>query len=482
MVAKAAGYPPSLTSYLYRWPTEGLTESRGWFASTTPGFMERLMPEPEEVLASDSRWPAMFPSAVCVVATGRGETCAIEKVVGPCIVNRFPLVMSLSFCRRALSERHYARRSFMELLEANGTAAVQFLAPGPNLSHILSCIEKIPDERTTERIAATGLATRPALCNASPVFQHSYLVYEGRLVKPNKDFDGEGIFDSPYTDIGSHRMYFLEVEAIQLREDLASGSGQLLWQSLPQWQPRNEERGLRAVNWSLRPAGKYIKGFTPYYAFPSTNTVAFIADGHAHGMAYKRLPPLVDEQVEVDNDAARWPCFFPSSVGMITTRGVDGQPNVMPCGSTVVVSRSPLSIGIAVGYARINERYSPRASLNNLRHTRRFGCAVAYASLDLAEAIRYLGTSSIADDPSKVESSGLMVMSDVDQPLIPGLPVNFDCRVVHEQRLGTHVLFVGEVERILCRTDVDLDNPLTWSPFAAVPEFERSRQDCKAIG
>jgi flavin reductase (DIM6/NTAB) family NADH-FMN oxidoreductase RutF len=480
MVATAPGYPLSLTSFLYRWPTESLTESRGWRPSRTPGFIERPMPEPEEMLASDSRWPAIFPSALCLVTTGDGETCAIEKVVGPCIVNRFPLVMSLNFCRRALSQRHYARRSFMDMLEANGTAAVQFLAPGPSLSHMLSCIEEIPDERATERIASSGLATRSARWNASPVFQRSYLVYEGRLVKPSRDFDGERIFDHPYTDIGSHRMYFLEVEGIQLREDLASGSDQLLWQSLPQWQPRNGERGLRPVDWSLRPAGKYIKGFTPYYAFPSANTIAFLADGHAHGMAYKRLPPLVHGQVEVDNDAARWPCFFPSSLGMITTRDVDGRPNVMPCGSTVVVSRSPLSIGIAVGYARVNERYSPRASLDNLRHTGRFGCGVAYASLDLAEAIRYLGTTSIAEEPSKVDSSGLVLNSDVDQPLLPGLPLHFDCRIVHEQRLGTHVLFVGQVERILCRSDVDVNNALTWAPFAAVPEFEQIGQDRQA--
>jgi flavin reductase (DIM6/NTAB) family NADH-FMN oxidoreductase RutF len=480
MVAMAPRYPLALTSYLYRWPTESLTEPRGWRASEIPGFIERPMPEPEEVLASDSRWPAMFPSAICLVTTGDGKTCAIEKVVGPCIVNRFPLVASLSFCRRGLSHRHYARRTFMEMLEANGTAAVQFLAPGPNLSHILACIDEIPDARTSERIAASGLATRPALCNASPVFQHSYLVYEGRLVKPSRDFDGRRIFDKPYTDIGSHRMYFLEVEGIQLREDLACGSGQLLWQSLPQWQPRNGEHGMAAVNWSLRPAAKYIKGFTPYYAFPSANTIAFVAEGQAHGMAYKRLPPLVDQKVEVDNDAARWPCFFPSSVGMITSRSVDGRPNVMPCGSTAVVSRSPLSIGIAVGYARVNERYAPRASLDNLRRTGRFGCGVAYASLELAEAIRYLGTTSIADDPSKVDSSGLALITDVYQPLLAGLPVHFDCRIVHEQRLGTHVLFVGEVERILCRADVGVENPLTWVPFAAVPEFEQIRQNGKA--
>jgi flavin reductase (DIM6/NTAB) family NADH-FMN oxidoreductase RutF len=475
MTAPVPKYPSSLHSHLYRWPTEPLTAAREWRESGVPGFIERPMPEPEQALASDSRWPAIFPSAMCLVTTGDGQTSAIEKVVGPCIVNRFPFVMSLSFCRRSLSPRHYARRTFMDLMEANGSVAVQFLPPGPQLRHALACIDQIPDERTTERLSAMRFPVRPALGSAAPVFQDSYLVYEGRLVQPGKDFDGEPIFARPYTDAGSHRIYFFEVETIQLREDLARGSAQVQWQSLPEWQPRNGYHGLQPVDWSARPTGKYIKGFTPYYAFPSANTIAFAADGHADGMAYKQLPPLPEDQVEVDNDAARWPCFFPSSLGMITSWCADGRPNIMPCGSTVVVSRSPMTIGIAVGYAHINERYAPRASLDNLRRTRRFGCGVAYASLDLAEAIRYVGTTSIADDPGKVDSSGLMLITDVDQPLLAALPLHFDCRVVHEQRLGTHILFLGEVERILCRSDVDDSNALIWAPFAAICDSGQPR-------
>jgi flavin reductase (DIM6/NTAB) family NADH-FMN oxidoreductase RutF len=469
MTVKASRYPPSLSRFLYPWPTQSAM-SEHWRDSSLPGFIERDMPESRADLAKDSRWPAFFPSAICLVTTADGEVAALEKVVGPCIVNRFPFVMSLSFCRDDLSDRHYARRHFMELLERGGIVAVQFLAPGPKLSEVLSCIERIPDERATERIAATGLDTRKALTNRSPVFNDSYLVYEGKLVGPGKDFFGDPIFAKPWSDVGSHRIYFLEVEAIQLRDDIAAGQTQLNWQSLPQWQPGNDSHGLRPVDWSARPAGKYVKGFTPYYAFPSANTVAFAADGHASGMAYKLLAPLPEDQVEVDNDAARWPCFFPSSLGMITSRDADGRPNVMPCGSTVVVSRSPMSIGIAVGYAHVNERYAPRATLDNLRRTGRFGCGVAYASLDLAEAIRYVGTTSIVDDPGKVISSGLPLADDHDQPVLLGLPLHFDCRIVHEQRLGTHILFVGEVERIVCRSDVSAENPLIWTAFASVTE------------
>src|SRR5215204_2801099 len=86
IMVTAPGYPPSLAPYLYRWPTDDLTAARGWRASATQGFIERAMPEPEETLEQDSRWPAIFPSAICLVTTGAGESCAIEKVVGPCIV------------------------------------------------------------------------------------------------------------------------------------------------------------------------------------------------------------------------------------------------------------------------------------------------------------------------------------------------------------------------------------------------------------
>jgi flavin reductase (DIM6/NTAB) family NADH-FMN oxidoreductase RutF len=38
--------------------------------------------------------------------------------------------------------------------------------------------------------------------------------------------------------------------------------------------------------------------------------------------------------------------------------------------------------------------------------------------------------------------------------------------VVGEVRLGTHIMFLGEVERILVRRDVTPENPLLWCPWA----------------
>jgi flavin reductase (DIM6/NTAB) family NADH-FMN oxidoreductase RutF len=427
------------------------------------------MPESEAELAADSRWPALFPAPVCIVTTAAGEVTALEREVGASIVNRFPYTLALSFCRKPLSARHHSREKFLEVLERSGTVAVQFLPPGPTLDRVLSAISSIPEPRTAERLAKTGLSWRRGSSSTAPVFDDAYLVYEARLVKPGKDFDGEPIYPRPYVDIGSHRTYFLEIETIQLREDIARGRSQIHWRALPTWEPA-ERIGWRSPEPSSAASGPaYQKGYNPRYVFPSAGTVAFELDTVEHGMALKHLPPLPQDQVVVDNDRARWPCFFPSSAGMVTT-WVDGdQPNLMPCGSTTILGRSPLTFAIAVSYARINIRYAPRASLEVIRRQGRYAVGVPYISDEMIAAIKYAGNISFDQDPLKISNSGLEVVRGVARsPLLPALPVTFDCRVSGELRLGTHVLFLGEVERIFVRTDVTPHRPLEWCPWADV--------------
>ena len=126
----------------------------------------------------------------------------------------------------------------MQLMESGEVAAVQFLAPGSELDAAIKAILTTPEEDSHQRIFFTGLKTRPAICHDAPVFANSYLVYECRLVKPAKDFGGEPIYEQPWLDVGSHRVYFLEVIAIQLRQDIAEGSSQIGWEGLPDWKLR----------------------------------------------------------------------------------------------------------------------------------------------------------------------------------------------------------------------------------------------------
>lgn len=456
------------SDFSYQWPYSDLNATTGWQESNGDRFRFRELPETPEQLAADSRWPAFFPSPICLVTTTDGREIGFEKVVGPSIVNRFPYIAALSFCRELLSERHHIRGKFTELLESGGSVAIQFLPQGEKLAKAMQVISETPEEKTSERLDKAGLVARPGQTVDAPVLEDAYLVYEGTLVKPGTDFSGNKIYDESWADVGSHRIYFVEITAIQLRSDIADGSAQIHWEGLPNWSADPTLPSPAGVSPRAGLAEHYQKGYTPRYKFPAANTVAFESDDTAHGMAIKYLAPLPEDQVEVDNDRARWPCFFPSPLGMITAWTENGEANLMPCGSTTIISRHPLIIAPCVSYSAINERYAPRASLEIIRKARAFGCGVGYIDEELTNAIRYSGTTSFADDPEKVANSGLHISKRQKAPQIDDLPIHFECDLVGEIRLGTHIMFLGEVKSILVRDDLSKDNPMTWCPWADV--------------
>lgn len=455
--------PKNLNRYQYSWPQEPVENDPRW--ESHGDWRTRNLPESDAELNLDSRWPAFFPAPMCIVTTGSGADTLLEKVVGASIVNRFPYVIALSFCRKPLSTRHHPRFRFMEMLERTGVAAVQFLPPGEKLDAVMGAILGTPEVESFSRLAASGLAIRKSTSeDEPPCFKDAYMVYEAELVRRSRDFVGDPIYESAWCDIGSHRVYFLEIRRIRLREDIAHGNSQIHWRSLPIWEGSNNSSTVNSHFIS-----GYKKGYQADYRFPDKdNTVAFEYDEIVDGMAVKHLASFVQHQVEIDNDRARWPCFFPSSVGMITTRGVNGCANLMPCGSTTVLSRAPLVIAPAVSYAAINKRYKPRATLFMLENGGRFGCGVPYIDDVVLNAIRYAGNISIEDDPYKVANSGLSLSPDCDIPRFNELPVHFDCRIIGNVRLGTHILFFGEVEKIWMRKEVSLTNALHWSPWASV--------------
>ena len=460
-----------LTTYQNSWPVDDFTGSRSWTperrAGQTVAFRTRQMPESFADLQEDSRWPAFFPSPMCLVTTGDGRQACLEKVVGASIVNRFPYVMALSFCRQTLSPRHHVRKHFMEALERGGSAAVQFLPPGRALDAAMGEILSTDEASCHDRLRHAGLPTSAACGSDTPVFNEAYLVYEGRLVQPARDFESQPIFSTPWEDVGSHRVYFLEITAIQLRRDIAGGQSQICWTSLPTWRPKRLLSGGPQRDGTV-PRAAYQKSFTPHYRFPAASTVAFEADEIIAGRAVRRMPHEAAEQIERDNDRARWPCFFPSSVGMITCETPDGRSNLMPCGSTAIVSRHPLIIAPCISYAAINARYAPRATLEQIRRTGRFGCGVPYLADSVLEAIRYAGNTSWQVDPDKIRTAGLTVDRQSPTPRLLDLPIHFDCEVCGELRLGTHIMFLGEVRRISLREDVSSQRPLQWNPWAGI--------------
>lgn len=259
----------------------------------------------------------------------------------------------------------------------------------------------------------------------------------------------------------------MEVAAIQLRQDIAEGRTRIAWRSLPAWQPQNDPGLAEPIHEEVQRVARYEKEYTPHYLFPSKDTIAYSPNVIEGNMAVKFLPPqTLNDVTKLSDDDARWPCFFPSSVGMITTLTEEGVPNLMPCGSTTIVSRQPLVVAICVCYANINVRYAPRGSLEILRKSGKFGCGVAYFNDAIVNAIKYAGNNSITRDCSKLARTGLVVRKGETVPILPALPISFECEVMREEPLGTHSMFLGEIKRVLVRTDVTPDNPLEWYPWA----------------
>jgi flavin reductase (DIM6/NTAB) family NADH-FMN oxidoreductase RutF len=451
--------PPSVA---YSWPTAPYEAPAGEGL-----FRSADLRETAATLAGDSRWPAFFPSPIGLVTAGTGPAAVLERVVGPMIVNRFPLVMAVSLCREPLSPRHYARDLVMRRIEETGAAAVQFVAPGPVLASALDAIAHHPDARAASRIAHARLPTRPLALTGTSALEDAYLVYEGRLAEPATSVDGHPIYERPWLDVGSHRVYFLEVVAVHLETRIARGERQIAWHSLPLWQG-SEAVPSPPYDAAALARQRYVKTYTPDYRFPSPGTVAFEPDEIAGDRSVRHLPPLGAEQVVVDNERARWPCFFPSSAGMLTAWQEDGRPTAMPCGSSAIVSRLPLTFAACISNSAINERYAPRATLQVLRRGRRLGVGVPYTAPEIVRAISYLGNISVRDDPDKVRHAGLAIVDGGPSPLLAQLPIHFDCRVTGEANLGTHVMVLAEVDRIHVRRDLAPERPLAWLPWANV--------------
>jgi flavin reductase (DIM6/NTAB) family NADH-FMN oxidoreductase RutF len=140
----------------------------------------------------------------------------------------------------------------------------------------------------------------------------------------------------------------------------------------------------------------------------------------------------------------------------------------MPCGSTAVVSRLPFTIATCISNSAINERYAPRATLDIIRRRGSFGVGVPYTDDAVVRAVSYLGNISARDDGDKVVHAGLAALPGNASPVLAQLPIHFDCRVSGELLLGTHVMVLGEIERIHVRRDLTPDRPLRWSPWASV--------------
>jgi len=133
------------------------------------------------------------------------------------------------------------------------------------------------------------------------------------------------------------------------------------------------------------------------------------------------------------------PCrpVYPSPAALITSVAADGKPNIVTLGEVFNVSiRQPVILGIAIRTATYSHGL--------IRAAGEF--VVNFPTTRLLKEVDGVGSIS-GRECDKFERFGLTPLpaAEVRPPLIAECPVNLECRVLSEQEVGDHQLFLGEV-------------------------------------
>ena len=144
-------------------------------------------------------------------------------------------------------------------------------------------------------------------------------------------------------------------------------------------------------------------------------------------------------------------CIYPMPTLLIGAN-VDGKPNFMTVAWGDIANAEPPMISVAIRLTR----YTHKGISQNLTFSANI------PSIDLVRETDYCGIASGAK-VDKVAACQFNVFYGKlgSAPLIEQCPINLECKVVHTLELGSHSLFVGQIEEThiseSCLTDGKLD-------------------------
>jgi flavin reductase (DIM6/NTAB) family NADH-FMN oxidoreductase RutF len=149
----------------------------------------------------------------------------------------------------------------------------------------------------------------------------------------------------------------------------------------------------------------------------------------------------------------------PRPIGWISTRSLDGVPNLAPFSYFAALASSPLLVGASIG-ARKGQ---PKDTLRNMRETGAF--CVNVCSEDLLEAMNVTsGEYPESVDEFAVAELTALEGEVVGAPFVAEAPAILECEMFKEVKLGEapNVLIIGEVKAVHLSRSLDL-LPGTWA-------------------
>lgn len=144
----------------------------------------------------------------------------------------------------------------------------------------------------------------------------------------------------------------------------------------------------------------------------------------------------------------------PRPIGWISTRSVDGIPNLAPFSYFAALSASPVLVSVSIG----ERRGRVKDTLANLRERRSFCVNVVTEELLVA-----MNESSASVEPGIDEfvltGLGRAESERVDAPFVAECPAVLECVVRQEIDLGDapNTLVIGEVVGVRIADDLDLE-------------------------
>ncbi|MDD5474007.1 MAG: flavin reductase family protein [Candidatus Methanoperedens sp.] len=151
--------------------------------------------------------------------------------------------------------------------------------------------------------------------------------------------------------------------------------------------------------------------------------------------------------------------FAPQLVGLVSSMGKNGKPNVATLAWITSVSAEPPLISIALGRSRYTHEC--------ISHSREF--VVNLPTMELLKEVQLAGSIS-GREGDKFEKCGLTPSASIalKTPCVKECAAHIECKVVDTKEAGDHTLFIGKVVATTCELEAVRDGVLDVSRIKPV--------------
>lgn len=136
---------------------------------------------------------------------------------------------------------------------------------------------------------------------------------------------------------------------------------------------------------------------------------------------------------------------FPTPVYIVGTYNEDGTANAMNAAWGGICSSEPPAIMVAVRKSR--------KTYENILARKAF--TINFPNESLMVVSDYMGLVS-GKKENKIERAGLKIEmgQEVNAPILTDYPVSLECSLMDKLEVGSHMLFIGEIKRVVADEEV----------------------------